>query len=65
MVEKPNVHLFKVYDESFLYDVDTNAIVKIPQYSYDYLSSILACSNRREIEEKTLNMKREVKESLL
>lgn len=64
MVEKPNVHLFKVYDESFLYDVDTNAIVKIPQYSYDYLSSILACSNRREIEEKTLNMKREVKESL-
>lgn len=49
MQEKPNIHLFEVYGTKFLYDVDTNAIVKIPQGTYDYLHRILICSSQEEL----------------
>ena len=64
MLEKPNIHLFKIYDKQFLYDVDTNSIVKITQALYDYLGSILDCSNTKELEEVLFNITKDVKVSL-
>ncbi|NYC30556.1 hypothetical protein [Clostridium saccharobutylicum] len=37
----PHIHLLKLYDEYYLYDVNTNAIVSIPLKVYEYLQSSL------------------------
>lgn len=36
-MNKPNIHMFSLYNEFYFYDVNTNAIVKIPQEIYAYL----------------------------
>ena len=33
----PNIHLFKLYKKCYLYDVNTNNIISIPNKIYSYL----------------------------
>lgn len=40
-MNKPNIHMFSLYNEFYFYDVNTNAIVKIPQEIYAYLQEIM------------------------
>lgn len=36
---KANIHLFQLYGQGYFYDVNTNAIIKIPKEIYEYLKN--------------------------
>ena len=64
MQEKPNIHLFEVYGKKFLYDVDTNAIVKIPEKTFDYLYKVLTCASSKELKIILQNVDEEINNNI-
>jgi len=63
--KKPNIHLFEVYDRKFLYDVDTNSIVSIPDDVFIFLRELDCCSDNFDINNKLESMNEKVKEGVL
>ena len=40
MTNKYNIHVFKTLEGNYMYDVNTDSIVKIPESVYNYLELI-------------------------
>lgn len=62
---KPNVHLFEVYDRKFLYDVDTNSIVSIPDDVHIFLQELACCSSDSDVSSKLASMNEKVRQSIM
>jgi len=54
----PFIHLFKTLDNFYIYDVNTNRIIKVEEYVYHYLEYILA-GKSANIEKTGLNISEE------
>ncbi len=63
---RPHIHLFNIYQQKYLYDVNTNAIMNISDKISDYLHSVLAlpASSAPEIMALTETLDPEEKEDL-
>lgn len=59
----PHIHLIKLYDEYYFYDINTNAIVKVPVDVYNYLQALLKCSenDKAQLEELYNNLSDKLK----
>lgn len=63
--KKPNIHLFEVYDRKFLYDVDTNSIVSVPDDVYKFFRELACCSGDSDINNKLKSMDEKVKQGIM
>ena len=62
---KPNIHLFEIYDRKFLYDVDTNSIVSIPNDVYSFLKELACCTSELDVSNKLSVMETTVRQSII
>lgn len=57
-------YLFEVYDRKFLFDVDTNSVVSIPDDVYSFLGELACCSSDVDVNSKLETMDDKVKRGI-
>lgn len=51
LTEKPHIHMFNLYNNYYMYDVNSNSIFEIPKEIHDYLSVVMSIDNQTVLQE--------------